>query len=106
MNATPLVLLHGYPFNHRMWEKVIALLSMDVVAPDLRGFGQSPLGNEAPSIDLMADDVVQMLDQKGIPQAIVAGFSMGGYVALSLAERYPRKLAGLGLINSQVLPDT
>ena len=45
MNAMPLVLLHGYPFDHTMWSKVRALLSGDVLAPDLRGFGQAPVGD-------------------------------------------------------------
>jgi pimeloyl-ACP methyl ester carboxylesterase len=106
MNTTPLVLLHGYPFDHTMWDKVTARLTCDVIAPDLRGFGGTSPGDDEPSLDLMADDLARLLDQRKIVRAIVAGFSMGGYAALSFAERYPQTLAGLGLINSQALPDS
>ena len=106
MNATPLVLLHGYPFDHTMWTKVRAHLSHEVLAPDLRGFGATPAGHEPPSLDLMADDVARLLDEQKIARAIVAGFSMGGYVALAFAERHAGRLEGLGLINSQTLGDT
>jgi len=106
MSTTPLVLLHGYPFEHTMWNKVNALLTNDVLAPDLRGFGPTPPAKAEPSLDVMADDIAALLDRKNIPRAIVAGFSMGGYVALSFAERFPKQLAGLGLINSQTPPDT
>src|SRR5688572_18090650 len=93
-----LVLLHGYPFDHTMWEGVIRGLGSEqkVIAPDLRGFG-SPPGSAEPSLDSMADDVARKLDGT----AVVAGFSMGGYVALALADRHPEKIAGLALINSQ-----
>src|SRR5437762_12764210 len=103
---TPLVLLHGYPFNHTMWNEVMARVNSEVIAPDLRGFGQTPVGDDEPSIDSMADDILHLLDERRIERGIVAGFSMGGYVALSFAERYAHRLAGFGLINSQALPDT
>src|SRR5690349_6678692 len=106
MIATPLVLLHGYPFDHTMWDKVRALLASEVITPDFRGFGSAPLGTDEPSLDRLADDVRDLLDRQNISRAIVAGFSMGGYVALSFAERHAQRLAGIGLINSQVLPDT
>jgi pimeloyl-ACP methyl ester carboxylesterase len=80
-------------------------LSGDVLAPDLRGFGGTPPGPDEPSIDLMADDLARLLERQNIPRAIIAGFSMGGYVALSFAERYASRMAGLGLINSQALAD-
>ena len=106
MNATSLVLLHGYPFDNTMWGRVREYLVQDVIAPDLRGFGQTPAGKAEPSLETMADDISQLLDQRRVSQAILAGFSMGGYVALAFAERHPRRLAGLGLINSQSLADT
>lgn len=98
-----LVLLHGYPFDHTMWEGVIRGLGRErnVIAPDLRGFG-SPPGSAEPSLDSMADDVAGKFNGT----AFVAGFSMGGYVALALAERHPHKIAGLALINSQAAADT
>jgi 3-oxoadipate enol-lactonase len=98
-----LVLLHGYPFDHTMWDGVIRGLGTQrkIIAPNLRGFG-SPPGSVEPSLDSMADDVATKIDGP----AFVAGFSMGGYVALALAERHPDKIAGLALINSQAAADT
>jgi len=103
MKGTPLVLLHGYPFNHTMWEKAVAKFEADrrFLAPDLRGFGVE-LGSAEPSLELMADDVAQQLPG----EAVVIGFSMGGYVALALAEKHPELVAGLALINSQTAADT
>src|SRR5438093_4173329 len=106
MATMPLVLLHGYPFEHTMWDKVSARLTCDVIAPDLRGFGGTPVGEAAPSVELMAGDVAQLLDQKKIHRAVLAGFSMGGYVALCFAVRYSERLDGFALINSNTLADT
>lgn len=103
MKETPLVLLHGYPFNHTMWEKVVAKFESDrrFLAPDLRGFGVAT-GSAEPSLELMADDVAQQLPG----EAVIAGFSMGGYVVLALAEKYPKLVAGIALINSQAAADS
>jgi pimeloyl-ACP methyl ester carboxylesterase len=103
MKGTPLVLLHGYPFDQTMWEKVVAKFEADrrFLAPDLRGFGVE-IGGAEPSLELMADDVARQLPG----EAVVAGFSMGGYVALALAERHPKLVAALALINSQAASDT
>jgi pimeloyl-ACP methyl ester carboxylesterase len=103
-----LLLLHGYPFDQTLWNPVIQALSApgNVIAPNLRGFGGTPTGPEEPSLDLMARDVVKLLDRDSVAKAVVAGFSMGGYVALALAEGYPDRIAGLGLINSQSMADS
>src|SRR5687768_9622766 len=103
MKGTPLVLLHGYPFDHTMWEKVVAKFEPDrrFLSPDLRGFGVE-IGSAAPSLEAMAADVAQQLPG----EAVIAGFSMGGYVALALAEKHPELVAGLALINSQAAADT
>jgi pimeloyl-ACP methyl ester carboxylesterase len=108
MKSPVLVLLHGYPFDHTMWYGVIASLGSGtkVLAPDLPGFGQAPVPEEEPSLDLMADAVVRVMDENEVPKAVVAGMSMGGYVALAFAEKYPTRLAGLGLINTQAAGDT
>jgi len=91
-----------------MWERVIVALGKEAktISPDLRGFGNTPVGSDEPSLDVMADDVARLLDRHNLPRAILAGFSLGGYVALAFAERHRPRLAGLALINSTVLPDT
>ncbi len=108
MKLPALLLIHGYPFDHTLWDHVVALLGSDapVLAPDLRGFGGTPAGTEAPSLDVMADDLVKLLDKEDIGRAVVAGMSMGGYIALSFAEHWKDRLAGLGLISTQVQADS
>ncbi len=111
----PLVLLHGFPLDHRMWLDVTDLLRGDptVLAPDLPGFGTSPtgpdvavnVGGDLPSLDVMADGVAATLRAAGVPRAVVVGLSMGGYVALALLERHPDLVAGLGLVDTRSTPD-
>ena len=107
-NGKPLVLLHGFPLDHRIWEPLIPFLvaDFDVILPDLRGFGNTITTEKSFSIEDMSNDVVRLLDHLGIVQAIVAGHSMGGYAALSFAKSFPDRLLGLGLIATQSLPDS
>ena len=113
----PLVLLHGFPLDHRMWLDVTDLLAGDrtVIAPDLPGFGSSPTGPDVAkalganpavaSVDVMADGVAAALRAAGIGRAVVAGLSMGGYVAMAITERHPDLVAGLGLIDTKSTAD-
>ncbi len=114
--GTPLVLLHGFPLDHRMWGDVVDLLTGDptVLAPDLPGFGTSPVGEDVaehvaggpePSVDVMADGVALTLRAAGVDRAVVAGLSMGGYVAMALADRHPELVAGLALLDTKSVAD-
>lgn len=116
-DALPLVLLHGFPLDHRMWLDVTDLLPGDrtVLAPDLPGFGSSPAGPAiaegvgadpgTPSIDVAADAVAAVLRAHDVPRAVVAGLSMGGYVAMALVERHPELVAGLALLDTKSVAD-
>jgi pimeloyl-ACP methyl ester carboxylesterase len=106
--GVPLVLLHGYPLDHSIWEPLLPLLEndFDVILPDLRGFGQSQAAGQDYAISDFAMDVAVLLDHLKIEKATVVGHSMGGYAALAFARAYPGRLAGLGLVSSQVLADT
>ena len=103
----PLVLIHGYPLDHTMWFGVIAALGAGVrtIAPDLRGFGKAGRPDGEPSLDLMAEDIINLLERENIARAVIAGMSMGGYVALAIAEMAKEKVAGLALVNSQCYAD-
>ena len=112
----PLVLLHGFPLDHHMWDDVTDLLPGDrtVLAPDLPGFGTSPSGEDVadalrapvePALETMADAVAATLRAAGVERAIVAGLSMGGYVAMALVERHPDLVAGLGLLDTKSTAD-
>jgi pimeloyl-ACP methyl ester carboxylesterase len=108
MLALPLVLIHGYPLDRSMWYGVIAALGsgVRVIAPDLRGFGKAAPAEGEPEIEAMAEDVLQFLMAEKVERAVIAGMSMGGYVALALASMDPNRVAGLALVNSQVYADT
>lgn len=105
--GTPLVLIHGFPLDSTSWNEVAPLLEdrFDIILPDLRGFGQSTTVETPYSISDMADDIVGLLDHLGIEKTALAGHSMGGYVALAFAKKYPHRVSGLGLVSSQTAGD-
>lgn len=107
-NGPAIVLLHGYCESHLIWKNFIEQLSMHytVIAPDLPGHGESEcVGNEH-SMEIMAEAIFHLLHQNEIEKCVVIGHSMGGYVALAIAEQYPELIAGLGLFHSTAYADT
>lgn len=99
------LLLHAFPFNGAMWETVEELLRAEgheVLAPDLRGFGSAPLGDRGPAIDVMVEDMLALLGEE---PAVIAGCSMGGYVALGIATRRPDLVAALALVDTKATAD-
>jgi pimeloyl-ACP methyl ester carboxylesterase len=105
--GTPLVLLHGYPLDHHLWDDIVPLLkdTFDLIIPDLRGFGESTTVDTPFTMDDMATDIAGLLGHLSIQKTAIAGHSMGGYVALAFARHFPKRVTGLGLISSQVLAD-
>ncbi|MFC0214190.1 alpha/beta fold hydrolase [Paenibacillus chartarius] len=103
----PLVLLHGFPLDGTMWDEQLAFFSdkYRVITPDLRGCGLSE-ATETTSMDQMADDVASLLHRLGLRKAIVAGFSMGGYVLFALLRRHPELVSGVILTNTKAEADT
>jgi 3-oxoadipate enol-lactonase len=107
-SGEPLVLLHAFPLDGRMWlaQKDDLSGSVRVIVPDLCGFGRSAELAPAQSIDEYADDVAALLDQLHIERATIVGLSMGGYVALALARLHPHRLSRLGLADTRSLADS
>ncbi|CAM3968535.1 alpha/beta fold hydrolase [Cohnella lubricantis] len=105
--GTPVLLLHGYCGSRHYWDDVLPLLNAKfrIIAPDCRGHGETQATNGAYPMEQLAEDAVQLLDELGIPKAYVLGHSMGGYTALALAEKYPDRVLGLGLLHSTTFPD-
>ncbi len=105
--GTPLVLIHGFPLDHTSWDKAASLLEseFEIITPDLRGFGQSTTLETPYTVSDMADDLAGLLDSLEIEKTVIAGHSMGGYVALAFAKKYPQRVSGLGLISSQAVAD-
>lgn len=105
--GAPMVLLHGFPLDHHLWDEVVPLLTdtFDLIIPDLRGFGGSSTVDSFYAMEDFAADVAALLDHLGIQKAALVGHSMGGYVSLAFARVYPERVTGLGLVASQVLAD-
>lgn len=110
-NATPIIFIHGFPFSHRMWMfpggQTEALSGTNrVIAYDVRGHGESEVGTGHYSIEFFADDLVALMDHLVIHKAVLCGLSMGGYIALRFAERYPERVLGLVLCDTRSESDT
>lgn len=106
-NGVPVVFLHGFPHHRGLWApQVNALIDRArCIAPDLRGFGES--GTRAPwTVDQYADDVAGLLDVLRVERAVVAGLSMGGYVALAFWRRHRRRVRGLVLADTRAGADS
>ncbi|MFD1151989.1 alpha/beta fold hydrolase [Saccharothrix hoggarensis] len=93
METAPLVLLHAFPFDSRLWDGVRDLLKP--ITPDQRG------GDRSPDLVTIADDVLRLLDERGIERAVLGGCSMGGYVAMAVLRRDPSRVAGLVLADTR-----
>ena len=112
----PLVLLHGFPLDRRMWDDVVDIIPGErpVLAVELPGFGASPRGQDvaealgldpAPSLETSAAGVVAALRPQGVERAVVVGLSMGGYVAMAVLETAPELVAGIALVDTKSSAD-
>ncbi len=97
-----LVLLHGLASNHTRWseftEQTALRANWDILRPDLRGHGESFTRGPI-NLEIWCDDLAKLLDAEAVPQAVLAGHSLGAQVALLFAARYPTRVAGLVLID-------
>ena len=112
-SGTAVLLIHGYPFNRSLWAEQAEALSSNyrVITPDLRGFGESAIGeinsSEGPvTMNRMAQDVAELMDHLGIEQAVIGGLSMGGYVALAFMKQFPSRVKALVLADTRAQADT
>jgi len=105
--GTPVVLLHGFPFNRSLWREQVDALSArhHVVVPDLRGHGETTV-TESATMEEMADDVAGLMDALDIERAVVGGLSMGGYVTFAFARKYPQRVRALILADTRPQADT
>lgn len=98
----PLIFLHGWSVDHSFFAPQLALASegFRVVAPDLAGHGDRPLGATAPTIAGLADDLAARLSEVALPPAVLVGWSMGATVALDLIARHGcAGIAGLVIVD-------
>ncbi len=104
----PLLFVHGFPLSRRVWAHQVAAFAPAhrVLAPDLRGLGESPLGTGEISIAADADDLAALVRRLDTGPVVLAGHSMGGYVALAFARAHPELLRGLVLVATRAVPDS
>ncbi len=102
------MLLHAFPLNARMWEGQLALADSGwrVIAPQLRGYDGGAGDPSTASIDDYAGDVIDLFDALHIKLAVVAGLSMGGYVAFAMLRYASRYVQGLILSDTRSQADT
>ncbi len=107
-NGIPLVLVHGFPLDRTLWSAQINALSevARVIAPDLRGFGESQMPGGAVTMETYADDVRALLDALGIKSTVMAGLSMGGYITLAFYRQFAARVRGLILANTKAGADS
>ncbi len=107
-DADPLLLLHAFPLNGKMFEPQMEAISGErrVLAPDLPGFGRSPRTPAQPDVGYYAGCVRSLLDRLEIPRVVLGGVSMGGYVAFECMRSFPERVSGLVLANTRPDPDT
>ena len=107
-SGRPVVLIHGYPFNRALWTEQVRALSDTnrVIAPDLRGFGDSAAFPETSTMNRLAADVALLMDHLEIPRATIGGLSMGGYVALAFYKQFASRVRALVLADTREQADT
>lgn len=106
----PVIFLHAFPLNRTMWDGEIAALLDEqryrLVSLDWRGFGESDAAGEITTMDVLAGDVVALMDHLGIEKAVLCGLSMGGYVAFACWRQYAQRVGGLILADTRPAADT
>ena len=109
IGGLPVILLHGFPFDRHLWDDLFPRLAhtgFRPVAVDLPGYGDTAVPENPRSMRDTARDVLALADRLGLKRFAVVGFSMGGYVALEMADLEPERLAGLVLAATRAEPDT
>lgn len=105
--GTPVLLVHGHPFDCTMWRPQLTVgIPAHLIAPDLRNFGRTASPNGPAGWSTYAEDLLQFMDTLGINRFAVAGLSMGGQIALELFALAPDRILGLALCDTSAQLDT
>jgi 3-oxoadipate enol-lactonase len=107
-SGPPVVLLHPFPANHELWKPAAqALVShYRVILPDLRGHGDSGIGEGPATMQKHAADIARVLDHEEVARAAFVGVSIGGYVLFEFWRKYRARMEALVLCNTKAQADT
>jgi pimeloyl-ACP methyl ester carboxylesterase len=107
-SGPPVVLLHPFPCEHEFWNPVAAALDSRyrLILPDLRGHGDSEIGDGPALMQKHADDVVRVLDAAGVGKAVFVGCSIGGYILFEFWRRHRARVSSLALCDTRPQADT
>jgi pimeloyl-ACP methyl ester carboxylesterase len=106
-NGKPIVLIHGFGEDSKIWQLQVKVLQeiAQVIVPELPGTGRTAM-EPVVTMESMADGIAEILDHEKITKAIIIGHSMGGYITLAFAEKYPERLTAFGLVHSTAYADS
>ena len=104
----PVMLLHAFPAHHGLWLPAAQALinRYRVILPDLRGHGESGVGDGPATMEKHASDLVRVLDHASVRRAVMAGVSLGGYVFFEFWRRYRERVAAVILCDTKAQSDT
>lgn len=105
--AKSILFVHGYPYDHTMWDNQINELCKDYycVAYDIRGLGESPESDGQYTLESFVDDLESIIDSLHLDKPALCGLSMGGYISLRAVERIENKLGALILCDTKSMAD-
>jgi pimeloyl-ACP methyl ester carboxylesterase len=107
-DGAPVVLLHPFPAHHELWLPAAQALSprYRLILPDLRGHGDSSVGDGPATMEKHAQDVLRICDHEQVRRAAFAGVSIGGYTMFEFWRRHRERVAALALCNTRPQPET
>jgi 3-oxoadipate enol-lactonase len=107
-SGPPVVLLHPFPANHNLWKPAAQALitRYRVILPDLRGHGESDVGDGPATMEKHAADIARVLDQEEVRRSAFVGISIGGYALFEFWRKYGERVDALVLCNTKAQADT
>ncbi len=106
--GTAVMLVHGFTEDRRIWDPLLSGIENKYqwIIPDLPGSGDSSYNDSLKSLSDFAEIISAILENENLQELVLIGHSMGGYISLAFAEKYPEKIRALGLFHSSSYPDS
>jgi 3-oxoadipate enol-lactonase len=106
-NNASVIFVHGFPFDHNMWNKQVEALysTYYCVSYDIRGLGESLAGDGQTTMEMLVEDVFNIIEEEKLSKPILCGLSMGGYIALRAVEKKEEEFKALILCDTKSVAD-